>query len=52
MTTIAAESSQESSSSVIMVGVPSREKTAPKKFDAATRKRIRTEISSVFFNAS
>jgi len=30
-----------------MVGVPRREKTAPKKLEAATRKRIRTVISRV-----
>ncbi len=38
--------------SVSMVGVPSRENTAPKKFDAATRNRISVEISSVLTSAS
>src|SRR3989304_738601 len=32
---------------VIMLGVPRRENTAPKKLDAATRNRIRHETSSV-----
>lgn len=40
------------SSSVSMPGVPRRANTAPKKFEAATRKRIRTEISSVRMSAS
>ena len=35
-----------------MVGVPRRENTAPKKFEAATRNRMRTEISSVLMSAS
>ena len=35
-----------------MVGVPSLENTAPKKLDAATRKRISTEISRVLTRAS
>ena len=44
--------SSPSSTSVIIVGVPNRANTAPKKFDAATRNRISTVISSVLTSAS
>ena len=45
-------SSQSRSMFVSMVGVPRRENTAPKKFDAATRNRMSTEISRVLMSAS
>ena len=45
-------SSQSRSMLVSMVGVPRRENTAPKKFEAATRNRMRTEISRVLMSAS
>src|SRR6056300_303168 len=38
--------SRPSSSSVIILGVPRDENSAPKKFDAATKNMIRTVISS------
>ena len=44
--------SSASNASVSMFGVPSRANTAPKKFDAATRNRISTEISSVLTSVS
>ena len=46
------ESCRSRSARVIMSGVPRRENTAPKKFDAATRNRIRQDTSSVFSTES
>ena len=46
------EMSHDSRNSVNSIGVPRRENTAPKKFEAATRNRIRTVISSVLISAS
>ena len=50
--TAVADKSHANKNSVSIIGVPSRENTAPKKFDAATRNRIKTEISSVLIKAS
>ena len=55
MTTISrshGESCRSSSARVIVSGVPRRENTAPKKFEAATRNRIRQDTSSVFSTES
>ena len=41
-----------SSDSAMNWGVPRRENTAPKKFDAATRKRIMHEVWPVRYTAS
>ena len=48
----AVDRSMDSSNSVRNFGVPRFENTAPKKFDAATRNMISTEISSVLISAS
>ena len=44
--------SSDRSNSVSIFGVPRFEKTAPKKFEAATRNMIRTVISRLLISAS